>query len=118
AELARWRGMRPDRREGLEPTPRRLTNVGTFRAYVLAYLQSHPGIHQDMTLLVRQLEPTSRGLPLQLYCFTRDTAWVSYENVQGDIFDHLLSMAPRFGLRVYQEPAGSDFRELAAARSG
>ncbi|HEX9887701.1 MAG TPA: mechanosensitive ion channel domain-containing protein, partial [Longimicrobiales bacterium] len=113
-ELATYRGMRPDK-EGLEPTPRRLTNVGTFRAYVLAYLRAHPAIHQEMTLLVRQLAPTPSGLPLELYCFTNDVRWAVYEDVQADIFDHLLSMAPEFGLRVFQQPAGSD---IAGALGG
>ena len=89
---------------------RRLTNLGTFRAYVQAYLHAHPGIHQGMTLMVRTLEPTSEGVPLELYCFTATTAWVRYEGIQGDIFDHLLAILPEFGLRPYQSPSGSDIR--------
>ena len=81
---------------------RRVTNLGTFRAYVLQYLRNHPGIHQDLTLLVRQLDPTQAGLPLEIYCFTNDTAWAAYEGVQGDIFDHMLAILPEFGLRVFQ----------------
>ena len=88
---------------------RRLTNVGTFRAYVAAYLLSHPRIRQDMTFLIRQLAPAAQGLPLEIYVFTNTTVWADYEGIQSDIFDHLLAVVPRFGLRVYQEPAGSDF---------
>ncbi len=89
---------------------RRLTNIGTFRAYVNAYLRAHPGIHQEMTLMVRLMEPTSEGVPLELYCFTATTAWVQYEGIQGDIFDHLLAILPEFGLRLYQHPSGNDIR--------
>lgn len=88
---------------------RRLTNVGTFRAYVAAYLRSHPRIRQDMTFLIRQLAPTGQGLPLEIYVFTSTTVWADYEGIQSDIFDHLLAVVPRFDLRVFQEPAGSDF---------
>jgi miniconductance mechanosensitive channel len=88
---------------------RRLTNVGTFRAYVVAYLRNHQNIHQDMTFLVRQLAPTPQGLPLEIYVFTNTTVWSEYESIQSDIFDHLLAVVPRFDLRVFQEPAGSDF---------
>ena len=89
---------------------RRLTNIGTLRAYIMAYLKSHPGIHQGMTLMVRALEPTPEGVPLELYCFTSTTAWAVYENTQGDIFDHLLAILPEFGLRLYQHPSGNDLR--------
>lgn len=88
---------------------RHLTNVGTFRAYVAAYLRSHPRIRQDMTFLIRQLAPSGQGLPLEIYVFTNTTVWADYEGIQSDIFDHLLAVVPRFGLRVFQEPAGSDF---------
>lgn len=89
---------------------RRLTNIGTFRAYVLAYLRSHPGIHQNMSLMVRLMEPTPEGVPLELYCFTNTTAWAVYEGIQSDIFDHLLAILPIFGLSLYQQPAGGDMR--------
>ena len=89
---------------------RRLTNIGTLRAYISAYLQAHPGIHKDMTLMVRALAPTPEGVPLELYCFTSSTAWATYENTQGDIFDHLLAILPEFGLRLYQQPSGNDLR--------
>ena len=97
---------------------RRLTNVGCFRAYIDAYLREHPGIHQGMPLLVRQLEPTDRGLPIELYAFTSDTAWAAHEGVQADIFDHLLTLVPEFELRVFQSPTGSDVRALRAADDG
>ena len=89
---------------------RRLTNIGTFRAYVQAYLRAHPGIHQGMTLMVRTMEPTAEGVPLELYCFTATTAWVRYEGIQGDIFDHLIAVLPEFDLRLYQSPTGHDIR--------
>lgn len=91
---------------------RRLTNIGTFRAYILAYLRNHPMIHQNMTFLVRQLAPTRNGLPLEIYVFCRDNTWAVYEDVQADIFDHLLAIAPEFYLRVYQLPSGRDIQAL------
>jgi len=100
-ELATWNAELRERGAD-EINSRRVTNLGTFRAYVDRYLRSHPGINTDMTLMVRQLEPTTEGLPLELYCFTRSTAWVEYEGVQSDIFDHLLAVLPAFGLRVFQ----------------
>ena len=87
---------------------RRLTNLGTFRAYIDAYLRQHPGIHQDMTLMVRAMEPSAQGVPMEVYCFTSNTAWVVHEGVQSDIFDHLLAILPEFGLRLFQEPTGHD----------
>lgn len=88
---------------------RRLTNVGTFRAYCLAYLRNHPKIHTSgMTLLVRQLAPSEKGLPIELYAFANDIAWANYEDIQGDIFDHLLSILPEFQLSAFQEPSGAD----------
>jgi miniconductance mechanosensitive channel len=93
---------------------RRLTNLGTFRAWVWATLRSHPMIHQTgHTLLVRQLPPGTQGIPIEIYCFARDTAWVSYENIQADLFDRILAMVPEFGLCVFQEPAGSDLHALS-----
>jgi len=90
---------------------RRLTNIGTFRIYIENYLKNHPKIRKDMTLMVRQLPPTPQGLPLEVYCFVADTRWVPYEKVQADIFDHILSVASEFDLRVYQMPTGWDLRE-------
>lgn len=86
---------------------RRVTNLGTFRAYVAEYLRGHPGVHQEMTLLVRQLQPTAGGLPIEIYCFTNDVRWAMYENIQADIFDHLLAILPEFGLRVFQDSSDS-----------
>lgn len=89
---------------------RSLTNIGVFRAYILRYLENHPGIHQEMTLMVRQLAPQETGLPLEIYAFTNRTEWAIYEGVQSDIFDHVLAIAPSFGLRIFQQPAGHDFK--------
>jgi miniconductance mechanosensitive channel len=91
---------------------RRLTNVGTFRAYAFNYLKKHPDISPEMTLLVRQLSPGPEGLPVEIYCFTNTTEWGAYENIQSDIFDHLLAIVPQFGLRVFQKPSGSDLSTL------
>jgi len=88
---------------------RRLTNIGTFRAYIRHYLERHPRIRQDMTLLVRQLSPGPQGVPIEIYCFTTTTAWGEYEDIQADIFDHLLAIVPEFGLRLFQQPAGTEF---------
>ncbi|MEC9130508.1 MAG: mechanosensitive ion channel domain-containing protein [Verrucomicrobiota bacterium] len=90
---------------------RRLTNIGTFRAYLVAFLRQHPLINQEMTLLVRQLEPTPRGLPLQIYVFSSDKRWVEYEGIVSDLFDHILSVMKEFDLRAYQEPSGLDFHQ-------
>ncbi|NYT66668.1 mechanosensitive ion channel [Alcaligenaceae bacterium] len=88
---------------------RRLTNLGTFRAYALAYLKRQPELHQDMLMIVRMMEPQSQGIPIEVYCFANNTAWVEYERIQGNIFDHLLAILPELSLRLYQAPAGSDF---------
>ncbi len=92
---------------------RRLTNIGTFRAYVLAWLKQHPHIHQGLTLLVRQLPPGPQGLPLEIYAFTKTTAWGAYEDVQGDLFDFLLAAIHDFDLRLFQGPTGDDLRSIA-----
>jgi miniconductance mechanosensitive channel len=91
---------------------RKLTNIGTFRAYVEAYLHNHPKIHQNMTFLVRQLAPTDHGLPLEIYVFSNDQVWARYESIQADIFDHFLAAIPAFDLRVFQNPSGADFQSL------
>ena len=91
---------------------RKLTNIGTFRAYIYNYLKHHPKIHQDMTLIVRQLQPTTEGLPIEIYCFSNDIEWAAYEDIQSDIFDHTSAIAPEFGLRLYQRPAGADLEGL------
>ncbi len=90
-----------------------LTNVGTFRAYIIEYLKKHPRSKKDLMMLVRQLEPTERGLPLQVYVFVDTTVWAEYESIQADMFDHLLAVAPEFGLSVFQQPSGKDFRGLS-----
>ncbi|AGF76089.1 mechanosensitive ion channel family protein [Bartonella vinsonii] len=95
---------------------RRLTNIGTFRAYVFAYLKNHLNIEQNMTLMARQLPPTPNGLPLEIYCFTNTTAWLEYEQIQADIFDHLYSILPSFGLKIFQNPSGYDFRHVLEAK--
>ncbi|GIP40242.1 membrane protein [Paenibacillus sp. J31TS4] len=87
---------------------RQLTNIGVFRFYIQQYLRQHPKIHQNMTLIVRQLTPGDSGLPLEIYAFTNDTNWVVYESVQSDIFDHIFAVAPEFGLRAFQNPTGYD----------
>ena len=89
---------------------RRLTNIGTFRAYLQIYLGNHPKIHQEMVQIVRQLPPGEHGVPLEIYAFTNGTAWVNYESIQSDIFDHILAVVPEFGLRVFQKPTGYDIR--------
>ncbi|HUT24089.1 MAG TPA: mechanosensitive ion channel domain-containing protein, partial [Sumerlaeia bacterium] len=97
---------------------RRLTNIGTFRAYVGAYLRNHPKIHQDMTFLVRHLQPAENGLPIEIYVFSNDQVWANYEAIQADIFDHILAVVPQFDLRVFQNPSGGDFRAWRASVAG
>ena len=93
---------------------RRITNIGTLRAYVIAYLKSHPRIAgAGFTLMVRQLPPGPQGLPLEIYCFTDTVEWPQYEAIQADIFDHMLAILPEFGLRAFQHPSGQDFAQLA-----
>ena len=91
---------------------RRQTNIGVFRAYIIAYLKNHPKIHQSMTFLVRHLEPTQYGLPVQIYVFSNDQVWANYEAIQADVFDHLLAAVPEFDLRLFQNPSGYDFSRL------
>ena len=91
---------------------RRLTNIGTFRVYALAYLKQNPEVRQDMAMMVRMMEPQSDGIPVEVYCFTAVTAWVEYERIQGDIFDHLLAILPELGMRLYQQPSGADIGEM------
>lgn len=100
--------------EDMTGDPRRLTNIGTLRAYMVSYLKNHPDIAEDMTFLVRQLAPGPHGLPLEIYVFSSDTRWPQYEALQADIFDHLLAMLPEFDLRTFQNPTGADFRSLNA----
>lgn len=97
---------------------RRLTNVGTFRAYLQQYLNHHERVHKDMTLMVRQLAPTTEGLPIELYIFTNDVRWTHYEAIQADIFDHVFAILPEFGLRAFQNPTGNDIRSLKSVSLG
>lgn len=91
---------------------RALTNIGVFRAYINNYIQHHPGINQEMTLLVRQLAPTEHGLPIEIYAFSNDIRWAVYESIQADIFDHLFAVAQEFGLRLFQNPSGHDLKTI------
>ena len=91
---------------------RRMTNIGTLRAYVEAYLSNHPMISKEMTFMVRQLAPTEHGLPLEIYVFSKDQNWVNYESIQANIFDHILAVVPEFNLRIFQDPSGLDFSKL------
>ena len=91
---------------------RRLTNIGIFRSYVEMYLRQHPKIHQKMTFIVRQLAPGSKGLPIEIYVFCKDTNWTAYEAIQADIFDHILAVVPEFDLQVFQDPSGTDFQKI------
>ena len=101
-ELTEWNAELAGRGGTAQVNHRRITNLGTFRIYIDQYLAKHPGIHRGMTSMVRQLQPTEAGIPLELYCFTNDVRWVYYEAIQSDIFDHLLAILPEFGLRVFQ----------------
>ncbi|MCD6347868.1 MAG: mechanosensitive ion channel [Bacteroidales bacterium] len=98
--------------EGVLVNGRRMTNIGTFRRYLEEYLKKHPKIHPDMTFLVRQLQPTERGIPIEIYVFSTDQAWANYESIQADIFDHILAILPEFDLRIFQNPTGQDFKQL------
>ncbi len=99
---------------GMTSDPRRLTNIGTLRAYIVSYLKQHPDLDTTgMTFLVRQLKPGPQGLPIEIYAFSSDTRWSAYEDIQADIFDHILAMIPEFGLRAFQAPSGADVRVIA-----
>lgn len=95
---------------------RHLTNIGTFRAYMVHFLRHHPNVHKNMTLLVRQLAPVSEGVPIEIYVFTNDTRWGIYEDIQADIFDHIYAILPEFGLRAFQSPSGADLRSLKSMK--
>ncbi|MFP4059502.1 MAG: mechanosensitive ion channel family protein [Bacteroidales bacterium] len=103
--------------ESMPVNGRRLTNIGTFRKYVEEYLKRHPMIKTDMTFLVRHLQPTEKGLPLEIYVFCKDQRWAYYEAIQADIFDHLLAIIGAFDLKVFQNPSGDDFRALSTSMS-
>ena len=91
---------------------RNLTNIGTFRAYIVAYLRNHENISENMTFLVRQLPPSENGLPIEIYVFSNDNEWINYENIQSDIFDHLIASTKYFDLRIFQNPSGHDFKSI------
>ena len=91
---------------------RNLTNIGTFRAYIISYLRNHDSINENMTFLVRQLPPSETGLPIEIYVFSNDNEWVNYENIQSDIFDHLIAATNYFDLRIFQNPSGHDLNSL------
>ncbi|MFU7529032.1 mechanosensitive ion channel family protein [Qipengyuania sp. ASV99] len=112
-EIAEW-NARELSGEDAPVNARRLTNIGTLRAYITAYLGWHPSIAEDFTLMVRQLEPGPQGIALEVYCFTNTTSWGIYEGIQADIFDHLLAIIPAFGLRLFQEPSGHDMARAFA----
>lgn len=115
-ELEEWNKKLADK--GLEQVnARKMTNIGNFRAYVELYLRNHQNIHQDMTLLVRQLNPTPNGLPIEVYCFTKTTKWAEYESIQSDIFDHLFAIINHFELRVFQNPSGLDFANYGSEKA-
>ncbi len=115
-ELAQDSGKDGD--PDLSANRRQLTNLGTFRMYIENYLRRHSEIHQGMTLMVRQLDPNPDGMPLEIYAFTSTTDWIAYERIQSDIFDHVLAVAPEFGLRLFQHPAGRDFESALGAAHG
>ena len=95
---------------------RLFTNIGTFRAYIKAFLKNHSDIHDKMTFLIRQLPPGEKGLPMEIYVFTKDTDWVRYESIQSDIFDHLMAIVSEFDLKVFQNPSGNDFKSIARSK--
>lgn len=98
--------------ERFEQTGKEEVNLYIFRHYVDHYLRHHPKVNPDMTLLVRQLQPTAQGLPIELYFFSADTRWVKYEEIQAEVFDHVLAVLHTFGLKVFQSPSGTDFRDI------
>lgn len=107
-EIARY-NQEHDFDESLAVNGRRLTNIGTFRAYIKNYLANHPNIHKEMIFMVRQMAPSEKGIPLEIYAFTNDIAWVNYESIQSDIFDHILSRISFFELKVFQDPSEITF---------
>ena len=92
---------------------RRQTNIGLYRKYIEFYLSNHSGINNDFTLMVRQLQPTTEGIPIEVYCFTATTEWAVYEGIMSDIFDHLYAATRHFDLALYQKPTGADMRAIA-----
>ncbi|NBC88956.1 MAG: mechanosensitive ion channel, partial [Alphaproteobacteria bacterium] len=116
AELAEWNERTLEEGDDLV-NARRITNIGILRAYAVAYMRDHPRVSdKGFTLMARQLAPTPKGVPLELYCFASTTEWPVYEGIQSDIFDHILAIIPEFGLRVFQEPSGLDLIEALRGR--
>ena len=99
--------------KNLRANGRKMTNLGTFRTYIINYLQNNPNIRKDMTILVRQLAPSEKGIPIQIYAFTNTTDWIKYESIQSDIFDHLIAILPDFNLKIFQNPTGDDFQKIS-----
>ena len=87
---------------------RHQTNLGVFRQYALSYLKAHPKVHQEMTMMVRHLPPTTQGIPIEIYCFSADKRWEFYEAITADIFDHLIASVPYFNLQLFESPSGDD----------
>lgn len=98
--------------EEVKVNGRRMTNLGTFRKYIEAYIRNHPKINKEMTLLIRHLQPGETGIPIEIYVFSNDKVWANFEAIQADIFDHILAVIPEFELSVFQNPTGSDFKAL------
>ena len=86
-----------------------MANLTIFREWLEEWLHNHPEVHKEMIILVRQLQPTQLGVPLELYFFSSDTAWIAYEHLQAEIFEYIFALLPEFGLRAFQSPAGTDF---------
>ena len=98
--------------EGFEATGKEEVNLYIFRHYLEYYIKNHPKVHKEMTMLVRQLQPTAQGIPVELYFFSADTAWLRYEHLQGEVFDHILAMLHIFNLKVFQSPTGLDIQNV------
>ena len=86
-----------------------MVNLHVFRLYALHYIKEHPEINHELMQMVRQLQPTTEGLPIEIYCFAHTSNWIEYENIQSELFDYLLAMIPQFNLKVFQRPSGNDF---------
>ena len=110
-ELARYNADTVPIDQEVEVNGRHLTNLGIFRIYVQRYLENNPSISRDFTLMVRQLQPTNYGIPIEIYCFTSTTQWLTYEKIQCDIFDHIIASMDYFDLRLFQTPSWNDYRK-------
>jgi miniconductance mechanosensitive channel len=96
---------------------RKQTNIGLFRRYLEYYLKHNESIHQGMTIMVRQLQPTSNGVPIEIYCFTNTIAWLEYEAIQADIFDHIFAVVNEFELQIHENPSGADMRAFVDSKT-